>query len=137
MMVKLIIIFDTFLRVFFLNSLSVSLANLNLITMNDYLFEPGKTLRFEFSFGDQLYTARVSPGLIKSNGTKFFHARWWIKEIENSSLSVGADFTPRKSEKSDIVTWTIFPSGIAKDETDCVQAAMIMRLEEAGYDLFR
>ena len=80
--------------------------------MNDYLFEPGKTLRFEFSFGDQVYTARVSPGLIKSNGTKFFHARWWIKEIENSSLSVGADFTPRKSEKSDYVTWTVFPSGV-------------------------
>jgi hypothetical protein len=62
--------------------------------MSDYLFESGKTLRFEFSLGDQQYTA-------------------------------------------DAVTWTVFPSGIAKDETDCVQAAMITRLEEAGYDLFQ
>jgi hypothetical protein len=105
--------------------------------MSDYLFESGKTLRFEFSFGGQQYIATVSPGLIKSTDTKFFHARWWIKEIENSSLSVGADFTPRKSEKSDTVKWTVFPSGIGKDETDCVQAAMITRLGDAGYNLFK
>jgi hypothetical protein len=105
--------------------------------MSDYLFEDGKKLRFEFLFGGEEYTATVSPGIIKSSGKKFFHARWWIKEIENSSLSVGVDFTPHKNEKSEAVAWTVFPSGIAKDQTDCVQTAMINRLTEAGVGLFK
>jgi hypothetical protein len=94
----------------------------NVITMSDYLAEPDKKLRFEFPFGGQQYMGTISPIYEKVTGKKFFHVRWWIKDEENSTVSVGADFTPSKGAGSSPIAWTVFPSGIAKDETDCVQA---------------
>jgi hypothetical protein len=90
--------------------------------MSDYLAEPDKKLRFEFPFGGQQYMGTISPIYEKVTGKKFFHVRWWMKDEENSTVSVGADFTPSKGAGSSPITWTVFPSGIAKDETDCVHA---------------